>query len=306
MKIYKTLHLFISLTLMALISCNPAETKNKNDKKNVVCTTNIIADIAKELLPNNIEVISLMGAGVDPHLYKAGHNDLAYLQNADVIVMNGLHLEGKMADVMHKLARQKNVVSMSDGVPKEKFIIVSEGVHDPHIWFDVSLWHMATQHLATELILAFPEEKEAIAVKQKKLLLQMDSLHNVTQLMMSEIDQSQRVLITAHDAFSYFGRAYHTDVRGLQGISTQSEYGLKDVSNLVNFITERKIKAVFVETSVSHKSLKAVIEGCNKNGHDVKIGGQLYSDALGGADEPGNNYINMVNHNVQTIVSALK
>ncbi len=290
---------------MFLAACDPVTT-DANANKNVVCTTNIIADIAKNLLPKNIEVISLMGAGVDPHLYKAGQKDLEYLQNATVIVENGLHLEGKMSDVLHKVSKWKTVVTMSDGLSEKSLISVSAGVHDPHIWFDVSLWYMATKHLAEELIVAFPEEKNAITKNQKILLAKMDSLHNVTIKMMRSIPKDQRVLITAHDAFSYFGRAYNTEVRGLQGISTQSEFGLRDVSTLVNFINVREIKAVFVETSVSQKSLKAVIEGCVKKGHNVKIGGLLYSDALGGADEPGNSYINMVSHNVSTIVIALK
>ena len=279
--------------------------QNETQKEYVVCTTNIIADVVKSVLPSDIQVISLMGEGVDPHLYKAGHKDLEYLQQAKVIVENGLHLEGKMAEVLVKLQRYKTVVRMSDGVEESNLIKISDDIYDPHIWFDVNLWRSAVEHLANEMTLVYPERKEEIVNNQVKFSIELDSLDNLVRARMKSVSKDQRVLITAHDAFSYFGKAYDTEVRGLQGISTQSEFGLKDVSDLVNFLVKRNIPAVFVETSVSEKSINAVVEGCEKRGHKVKIGGKLYSDALGGKTEAGNTYINMVSTNVETIANAL-
>ncbi len=279
--------------------------QNANQKEYVVCTTNIIADVVKVVLPRDIKVISLMGEGVDPHLYKAGQKDLEYLQQAKVIVENGLHLEGKMAEVLIKLQRYKTVVRMSDGVDEAKLIKISDDIYDPHIWFDVQLWSNSVAHMAKEMTKVYPERSEEIRSNQKRFAARLESLNAVVKETMGNVDVNQRVLVTAHDAFSYFGKAYDTEVRGLQGISTQSEFGLKDVSDLVNYLVDRKIPAVFVETSVSEKSIRAVVEGCEKRGHQVNIGGKLYSDALGGKNEEGNTYINMVSTNVETIANAL-
>jgi len=282
-------------------------TTQQNDiqKEFVVCTTNIIADAVRAVLPEDIEVVGLMGEGVDPHLYKAGHKDLEYLQHAKVIVENGLHLEGKMADVLVKLQRYKTVVRMSDGVEEFKLIKLSEGIYDPHIWFDVKLWSEAVEYMANEMIKIYPERKGEIQSNFEIFQKKLSKLNKSVREQMNTVDEKRRVLVTAHDAFSYFGKAYRTEVRGLQGISTQSEFGLKDVSDLVNYLVERKIPAVFVETSVSEKSIRAVVEGCEKRGHQVEIGGKLYSDALGGKDEEGNTYINMVSYNVVKITNAL-
>lgn len=271
----------------------------------VVCTTNIIADVAKNLLPEEVQVISLMGAGVDPHLYKAGQKDLEYLQKAKVVVENGLHLEGKMAEVMSKLSRYKTVVKMSDGVSEQQLIRVSKEVYDPHIWFDVELWKGATTHLSEKLTEAYPEYKEEIEQNAKTYIQTLSLLNAEVKKLTASIPKDKRILATAHDAFSYFGQKYGLEVRGLQGISTQSEFGLKDVSDLVKFLVDREIPAVFVETSVSEKSIRSVVEGCQKKNHQIVIGGKLYSDALGGANEAGNTYVNMVRSNVNTIVNAL-
>ena len=295
------------ISLLGILTIPRCTTQqNELQKEYVVCTTNIIADVVKVVLPQDIKVISLMGESVDPHLYKAGHKDLEYLQEAKVIVENGLHLEGKMAEVLVKLQRYKTVISMSDGVEEPKLINISEDIYDPHIWFDVQLWKGAVIHMAQEMTIVYPERKLEINANLKAFSEKLDSLDRWVTTKMQSVDHNQRVLVTAHDAFSYFGKAYGTEVRGLQGISTQSEFGLKDVSDLVSFLVDRKIPAVFVETSVSEKSIRAVVEGCEKRGHKVKIGGQLYSDALGGKTEPGNTYMNMVSTNVTTIVNALK
>ena len=293
-------------TLIGLVVFQGCTTQqNDTQKEFVVCTTNIIADVVRVVLPEDIEVISLMGEGVDPHLYKAGHKDLEYLQQAKVIVENGLHLEGKMAEVLVKLQRYKTIVRMSDGVEESKLIKISEDIYDPHIWFDVKLWSDALEYMTNEIKTVYPERKAEIQSNFEDFQKELANLNQSVREQMNTVDAERRVLVTAHDAFSYFGKAYNTEVRGLQGISTQSEFGLKDVSDLVNYLVERKIPVVFVETSVSEKSIRAVVEGCEKRGHQVKIGGKLYSDALGGKDEEGNTYINMVTANVATISIAL-
>lgn len=298
-------YLIVLCSVALLFGCT-SESEVNSEKPLIVCTTNIISNTIENLVGSSFNVVSLMGPGVDPHLYKASQKDLEYLQKADLVVMNGLHLEGKMAEVLTKLARTKKVISMSDGLDEEEFIKVAESTYDPHIWYDVLMWNKACQFVSNDLVNAFPDLKDSITAYttdyQKELLeLNLWVLDQINLL-----DSAQRILITAHDAFSYFGRAYQFEVKGLQGISTQSEYGLQDISALVNYITEKKVKAVFVETSVPEKPLRAVIEGCREKGFEVHIGGALYSDALGGPNDPGNNYINTVKHNVKSIVSGLK
>ncbi|MCT4624349.1 MAG: zinc ABC transporter substrate-binding protein [Schleiferiaceae bacterium] len=293
----------LSIGLLFLMGCE--STLDETNSKNVVCTTNILANTVRQLLPDDIDVVSLMGPGVDPHLYKAGQGDLEILQEAGIIIENGLHLEGKMAEVFKKLQKYKPVISASDGIEKGELIQIEKEVYDPHIWFDVQMWKMSSKLLSERLALEFPDRSEEISRRSDFWASKLDSLHLWIRKEIEQLPKNRRVLVTAHDAFSYFGRAYGIEVKGLQGISTQSEYGLKDVSDLVDYLAENKVPAVFVETSVSEKSLVAVIEGCKRKNHNVIIGGQLYSDALGGKEEPGDNYKNMVSHNVKTIVGAL-
>lgn len=268
----------------------------------------MIKDAVQNITGGHAEVIALMGPGVDPHLYKPTHGDLEKLSNADLVFYNGLHLEGKMGDVLEKLSFSKPVVPVSSDIPDSLLREVPgfQGAHDPHIWFDVSLWSHAVQTVSNVLQAEDSLHAEAYRNNTTAYLHQLDSLHDAVKVHLQEIPKEQRVLITAHDAFGYFGDAYHVEVRGLQGISTLSEFGLKDVTNLVTFIIERKIKAVFVETSVSDRSVKAVVEGCNQRGWNVTIGGSLYSDAMGAEGTPEGTYVGMVNANVNTIVEALK
>jgi len=274
----------------------------------ILATTGMIADVVKNIVGDSAKIITLMGPGVDPHLYKATQGDLKKLREADVIFYNGLHLEGKMSELFIKLQRQKDVIAVADGIEKTKLHLMDAdaGIYDPHIWFDVSLWRDAANHINTSLCKLYPEQKKLFTENSKHYLNKMDSLHQQVIKIINEIPEKQRVLITAHDAFGYFGTAYQIEVRGLQGISTMSDYGLKDISDLVEFIIERNIKAIFMETSVSDRSINAVIEGCNERGHDVVIGGSLYSDAMGSKDTFEGTYIGMVSSNVEKIVNALK
>ena len=299
---------FLPLILSFLLfACgNPKETDNA--QLTIVTTTGMIADVAKNIGKDSVSVTALMGPGVDPHLYKATQGDLSRLQGADIIFYNGLHLEGKMGEVFQKLERIKTVVPVSRGVDSTFFLSdpVYTGAFDPHIWFDVSIWGATIKEVLYTMIEADPENQAFYEQNAVAYAKELNELHEWVTNEIGSIPLEQRILITAHDAFSYFGRAYGIEVRGLQGISTLSEFGLKDRVDLVNFIVNKKIKAVFVETSVSEKNIKAIIEGCQQKGHNVVIGGKLYSDAMGAAGTPEGTYVGMVKANVKTIVEAMR
>ncbi|MDQ3392612.1 MAG: zinc ABC transporter substrate-binding protein [Bacteroidota bacterium] len=301
--------LLIASAYFLLTNCSANGTEDKKPGIPViVTTTGMIADAVKNIVKDSAQVISLMGPGVDPHLYKATQGDLGRLTNADFIFYNGLHLEGKMGDVLEKLSRQKKVVAVAEYIEKDRLIknATFQGSYDPHVWFDVTLWKEVVNKINQTLMAADTSRSEYYAANASAYLNRLDSLHLAVSQEISSIPESQRVLITAHDAFSYFGRAYNIEVKGLQGISTVAEYGLRDVSDLVNFIIEHKIKSVFVETSVSERSIKAVVAGVNEKGHKINIGGSLYSDAMGPERTDEGTYIGMVGANVATIVKGLK
>ncbi|MBL7833909.1 MAG: zinc ABC transporter substrate-binding protein [Cyclobacteriaceae bacterium] len=308
-KSFSKILLLLVIAGTLLGSCSGKRESFANNKKiRIVTTTGMIQDAVEHVTGDKAEVLALMGPGVDPHLYKATQGDLEKLTSADIVFYNGLHLEGKMGEVFEKLGRLKPVIAVSKDIPESRLRTIPgfAGTHDPHIWFDVNLWKEAVKAVTAFMIEHDSASADVYTRNANAYLQQMDSLHTSIKAQLQEIPAEQRVLITAHDAFGYFGDAYGIEVRGLQGISTVSEFGLKDVTDLVNFIISRKIKAIFVETSVSQKSINAVVEGCNQKGWQVKIGGSLYSDAMGAAGTPSGNYLGMVSANVNTIVTALK
>jgi len=274
----------------------------------IVCTTGMIGDAIARVAGDRAEVISLMGPGVDPHLYKATQGDLRKLKQADLVFFNGLHLEGKMGEVLEKVGQLKPVVALGDSLPTSRLINSTNyaSAYDPHIWFDVALWSEAIGRATQTLIKLDTAHREQYLEGFTRFQEELIALDEEVARKIQEIPPEQRILITAHDAFEYFGQAYDIEVRGLQGISTVSEFGLKDVSDLVNLIVDRGIKAIFVESSVPRKSLEAVVEGCDQRGQKTIIGGTLYSDAMGAAGTPAGSYPGMVRANVNTIVSALK
>ncbi|SKC83168.1 metal ABC transporter solute-binding protein, Zn/Mn family [Ohtaekwangia koreensis] len=304
----KYLSLLAAVALLALTSCSKKQSTEKHDKLVIVTTTGMIKDAVENIVGGHAEVIALMGPGVDPHLYKATQGDVEKLTNADIVFYNGLHLEGKMGEVLEKLGHSKPVIAVASDIPDSLLRAVPgfQGTHDPHIWFNVKLWENAVRTISKTLEQQNPAQATLYATQRDHYIHQLDSLHEVVKVRIAEVPVQQRVLITAHDAFGYFGDAYAIEVKGLQGISTMSEFGVRDVTNLVNFIIARKIKAIFVETSVSKKSIEAVVEGCHDKGWDVKIGGSLFSDAMGNAGTPEGTYIGMVSANVKTIVDSLK
>lgn len=279
---------------------------NSKEKVKVTSTTSQIGDIVKNVGGDYVDSASLMGPGTDPHLYQATQQDIGKLNKADIIFYNGLHLEGKMGEIFEKMQQEKPTHAVSDGVPKEKLIQEGEDAYDPHIWFDVELWQYAVDEVVkglSEVDKDHADEFKANGESYKKELAELDTWAKES---LAEIPERSRVLVTAHDAFNYFGNAYDIEVKGLQGLSTDSEYGIKDVQNIVNVLVDREIKAVFVESSISERSINAVVEGANEKGHDVKIGGELYSDAMGEEGTEEGTYIGMFKHNINTIKYALK
>jgi manganese/zinc/iron transport system substrate-binding protein len=273
----------------------------------IVCTTGMVADLARNVGGKHVEVKVLMGAGVDPHLYKASPGDMSLMSNADMVLYSGWHLEGKMTEVFATIAREKPAVAVAEkGIPHEQILEADGGAHDPHVWFDVSLWSLAAGAVSDALIEFDPAHADDYKSNAAAYQERLSKLHEEAKTEIATIPQDQRVMVTAHDAFRYFGRAYGIEVRGIQGISTDSEAGVKQINDLVAFLTKRKIKAVFVETSVSDQNIRSLLEGSAASGHKVVIGGELFSDAMGKDGTPEGTYEGMVRHNVETIVKALK
>ncbi len=275
---------------------------------NIVCTIGQITDITKEIGGTRVHVIGLMGAGVDPHLYKASESDVRKLSNADMILYSGINLEAKMGSVFKRMGSSKKIVAVSESIPDE-FLLDSvqyAGHFDPHVWFDVELWMKSSEKIRDTLIEFDPDGKSIYEQNFIEVIKELEDLDRYIKVRAQELTKDQRVLVTAHDAFRYFGRKYEFEVVGLQGISTESKAGVKDVIELAKFITERKIKAIFVESSVPERNIKAVQDAVKAQGWDVAIGGELFSDALGNEGTVEGTYVGMVKHNIDTIVDALK
>lgn len=277
-------------------------------KLRITATTGMIADAAREVGGEHVTVVGLMGPGVDPHMYKASQGDIRKLDDADLVLYNGLHLEGSMTKIMEKMSKTRHIVAVAENIEPSQLRHSEDGAteYDPHIWFDVSLWMNVTQTIETALIQADPAHEADYRENASQYLAELNELHQEVQQKIASIPESGRVLVTAHDAFGYYGDAYQIEVKGLQGISTAAEYGSKDVSDLRNELVERGIKAVFVESSVPSRSMEAIIAGAQSMGHTVRIGGELFSDAMGEAGTIEGTYIGMVRHNTDTIVEALK
>lgn len=276
---------------------------------NVVSTVGMITDIVRNVGGERVLARGLMGPGVDPHLYKPSAGDAIRLGNADIIFYGGLHLEGRMAELFEKIERTgKPAVAVSRDIEPARLRQPPEfeGKFDPHIWFDVSLWQSATRTVAAALTSLDPNSAALYAANARAYLARLETLDQYARAQIATIPAAQRVMITAHDAFGYFGQAYGIEVRGLQGISTASEISAADVQSLSEFITARKIKALFVESSVPESTVRAVQEAVRSRGHEVVIGGELFSDAMGAEGTPEGTYIGMVTFNVDTIVRALR
>jgi manganese/zinc/iron transport system substrate-binding protein len=309
----KKLILFLMTLTLVLSACgagNPqADVPLSERKINVVATTGMIGDIVSNVGGERVTVEALMGPGVDPHLYKPTASDVSKLENADVVFYNGLHLEGRMVEVFEKMeASGSATFAVAAGIDTSLLQESPqyEGQFDPHIWFDVTLWKQAVAEVAKRLKVLDPASGDVYEANASAYLTELDALDAYVREQVASLPESSRVLVTAHDAFGYFGRQYGVEVRGLQGTSTAAEAGAADVQDLAAFLAERKIKAIFVESSVPPATIEAVQKATQAQGWDVQIGGQLFSDAMGQAGTPEGTYIGMVKHNVDTLVSALK
>ena len=274
----------------------------------VVATTGMIGDAAARIGGDHVVVGTLMGPGVDPHLFKASEGDVRRLAEADLVLYNGLHLEGKMGDILVKLARSRPVVAVSEEVPVSELREPPEflGQYDPHIWFDVSLWAQTLSPVATALAELDPAHASEFMANAEQFGEELGQLDGWAEARIQEVPPEHRVLVTAHDAFGYFGRRYGMEVIGLQGISTLSEPGLRDMDRVAELVSSRRIPAIFVESSVPRRAIEAVVAACEARGHTVRIGGELFSDAMGAAGSEEGSYPGMVRFNVNTIVEALQ
>lgn len=274
----------------------------------ITTTVGMVTDIVRHVAGDKATVTGIIGEGVDPHLYKPTRNDVAALMNADVVFYNGLMLEGKMADTLIKVSRSgRKVFAVTERID-ESFLLeppAMEGHYDPHVWMDVAAWKQAVQAVARSLAEYDPANAEAYRTAAERYGHELDRLDAYAKKSLATIPERQRVLVTAHDAFHYFGRAYGLRVEGIQGVSTESEAGLERINRLVDDIVKNQVRAVFVETSVSDKNVRALIEGAAARGHRLAIGGTLYSDAMGKPGTYEGTYIGMIDHNVTTITRAL-
>ena len=276
---------------------------------NVVVTTNIIGDLVRQVAGDRVTLTTLMGPGVDPHLYRASEGDVQTMAEADLVLYNGLHLEGKMTDVFAQMNERSVPTSAlaADAVPDSLLIPSAEyaSSYDPHVWFDVQLWRRVTQHVGDVLARRDTARAEAYRSSADAYAQRLDSLHQYVMRQAKRIPEDRRVLVTSHDAFRYLGQAYDIEVRGLQGISTASEAGTQDVQTLADFVVTRRIPALFVESSVSPRGIEAVQAAVKAKGFQVRLGGTLYGDALGDRGTPTGTYIGALRHNIDTIVQGL-
>ncbi len=274
----------------------------------VTATVGMVADIVRVVAGPRAEVTGIIGEGVDPHLYKPTSTDVKRLQSADVVFYNGLLLEGKMADVLVRLARKgQPVFAVTERIAErgDYVIVDSESHHDPHVWMDVGGWMAAVEVVADSLAEFDPANAQEYQERAAAYLEELGKLDDYARRCIASIPEGRRVLVTAHDAFGYMARAYGLEVRGIQGLSTESEAGVREIEELDAFLVRSGMREAFVDTSVSDKNVRALLEGARAQGHELRIGGELFSDAMGPAGSYEGTYLGMIDHNVTTITRAL-
>ncbi|WP_040280641.1 metal ABC transporter solute-binding protein, Zn/Mn family [Psychroserpens damuponensis] len=298
------------ITILVIFACFSCKNETKsNGKLNVVTTTTMITDLVENIGGEFVNVQGLMGSGVDPHLYKASEGDVTKLVEANVIFYNGLHLEGKLVEVFEKMgSATKTPIALGEELDKNTLIGSDyfASNYDPHVWFDIEYFKQFAKKVTQVLSEKNPENTDNFKANEAKYLAQLDELQKNIKATIETLPKEKRILVTAHDAFNYFGKAYNFEVVGLQGISTATEAGVQDVQQLSAFIIEKQIKAIFVESSVPKRTIEALQASVKSKGHEVEIGGTLYSDALGSTGTLEGSYIGMFEYNVNTIVNALK
>lgn len=300
--------LILSVLASLLAACDDGRgAPSPAARPTVVCTTGMVADIARHLAGEHADVVALMGEGVDPHLYKPSPADVRQLASASLILYNGLHLEGKMGEILEQVGASRPAVAVAESIDPARLLVPdgAQGAHDPHVWFDVELWSGTIEPVRAALAKLDPANAAAYDANARAYRDRLLKLHDDTRAAIAALPPDRRVLVTAHDAFGYFGRAYGIEVHAIQGISTDAEAALKDINDLVDLLVARRVPAVFVESSVPPKTIEALVEGCRARGHEVRVGGSLFSDAMGAPGTPEGTYEGMVRHNVRTIVEGL-
>ncbi len=304
------IHMCLAFAVVMGLYCGPGAARADDVRSypyRITCTTGMVTDIVRNVAGNKADVQGIIGEGVDPHLYTATRGDVVKLLRADIVFYSGLMLEGKMADALVKVGRKQPVYAVTELIDKALLLEPPEfkGHHDPHVWMDVSLWKQCTEMVAKSLGEFDAANAAYYQSNYDRYAVELDKLHDYAKEVLSTIPSTRRVMVTAHDAFNYLGRQYGLEVRGIQGISTESQAGIEDINQLVRLLVDRKVPAVFRETSVSQKNITALVEGAEAHGHRVVIGGSLFSDAMGKPGTYEGTYIGMIDRNVTTIARAL-
>jgi manganese/zinc/iron transport system substrate-binding protein len=292
---------------MALAIASTVVAAPKSYPYKVTCTVGMVKDIVMQVAGDKATVTGIMGAGVDPHLYKPTRDDVSSMMRADVIFYSGLMLEGKMVDTLIKLARTKPVHAVTELI-EEKYLLEPEemqGHYDPHVWMDPSAWAKAVESVGRALAEYDPDNAGHYRERAAETLRRCEELAAYGRRVLSTVPESSRVLISSHDAFNYFGRAFGLKVMGVQGLSTESEAGLQRINELVDYIVNQGVRAVFVESSVSPRNIQALVQGVQSRGKALRIGGELYSDAMGTEGTYEGTYLGMLDHNITTVARAL-
>ena len=272
-----------------------------------IATVGMVGDLVANVGGSHVELKQIMGSGVDPHLYKATRDDVQTIMAGDIVFYAGLMLEGKMGDTLIKMARNKPVIAVTELIPPER-LLEPEGFgghFDPHVWMDVEAWSNCIDVVADALVEFDPANSDDFRRNADAYKAQLEALHAYGSASIDTIPEQSRILVTSHDAFNYFGRAYGLDVQGVQGLSTESEAGLQRINELVDLLVEKKVSAVFIESSVPRKNIDSLVEGARAKGHDVAVGGELYSDAMGESGTYEGTYIGMLDHNITLVTRGL-
>ena len=309
-----------ALCLSFLVGCQTEETSSTGNTSNqkqpgkqlsypipVAATVGMVADLVTNVGREYVTVTQIMGSGVDPHMHKASRDDVQTIMNADIVFYSGLMLEGKMADTLIKVSRNKPVFAVTELIDQKTLLEPEDfnGHYDPHLWMDVAAWSLCVDAVKDALTEVDPQHAQAYQANAEAYKKELEKLHEYGLTSTKSIPENSRILITSHDAFNYFGRAYGLNVQGIQGISTESEAGLKRINELVDLLVKKNVKAVFVESSVSKKNITALIDGAKAQGHEIKIGGELFSDAMGDAGTYEGTYVGMLDHNFTVVTRAL-
>lgn len=300
----KVLIFLVLIGFLFLTACNSEQDTDKEGKIHIVTTIAQIGEPLSVIGGDHVHVESLMGPSVDPHLYNATHSDIETIANADMIFYNGLNLEVNMVEIFNEIGESKPVLAIAETVPENQLLTDENGAVDPHIWFDIDLWTLALESAVEELMEFDPDNAQYYEENMKNYFAKLEDLKKEAEKLQN-IPEEKRVLVTAHDAFGYFGRMHNMQVVGLQGLSTEEEVGVSDIQETIELIKTYRVPAVFIESSISEDTINAVIEGAKSDGVPVELGGELFSDAMGEPGTEEGTYIGMYRHNVNTIYEAL-